>query len=182
MLIAYEEGRVPTLQSMNRAVSEVLLHLEPFKDEPEIIAICKLLSQRVKEIRNWCLRYEQTVIVFHRKLKKMRETGERDDAEMFKDADIERRRIHDNLMASIRSLDQSISSANEMEPLQHNIVRWQPGLSIPENFANEQSFIFSERAATHDNRDLIRDWAIIANLEQKMEALREYEDTQDSSQ
>lgn len=174
MLVAYEEGRIPTFASMDAAVQMVDEHLASDPEDPESIRIRKLLSQRVTEIRRWCSKYEQSVVVFHRRKKQMALRSYDDPASDFVKADQDRRRTHDNLMGAIQSLDALITEANALETLPHPVARAKPRNLLPQGFANQNPFIFSASSATHENRDFIRDWALVANLVQKLDAQRAY--------
>ena len=180
MLRAYEQGTVPTFASMQLAVNEVTSYLESEKEDSEIGPLLKLLSQRVKEIRRNCSAYEQTVITFHRKKKERDLVGNASGWQELEKADVERRRIHENLMTSIRSLDETIHKLGELESLPKTILRWEVGQVVPEHFAHEHPVIFNATVATNTHRDFIKDWSIVANLEQKMEAQRAYFQTEDS--
>ena len=174
MLVAYEEGRVPTFASMEAAVKQVDEHLASDPEDPESMRLRKLLSQRVIEIRRWCSKYEQSVVVFHRRKKQMALRSYDDPATDFVKADQDRRRTHDNLMTAIQSLDALITEADELESLPQPIARAKPRNFLPKGYADENPFIFSASSATHEHRDFIRDWALVANLEQKLDAQRAY--------
>ncbi len=172
LLQAYEQGTVPTFASMERAVEAVIEKLEEDKEDVEALKLSALLSQRVKEIRRWCSKYEQSLIIFHRQKKLVRFNEKMPD--QFKRADEDRRRTHDNLLQSIRSLDETLRAADEIEPLPYAIGRWEPGISVPAGYAHENPLVFSAHAASHEHRELIMDWALVANLEQKMQAQLAY--------
>lgn len=174
MFVAYEEGRVPTFASMEAAVKMVDEHLASDPEDPESLRLRKLLSQRVIEIRRWCSKYEQSVVVFHRRRKQMALRSYNDPATDFVKADQDRRRTHDNLMEAIRSLDALITEADNLETLPQPIARARPRNLLPQGYADENPLIFSASSATHENRDYIKDWALVANLEQKLDAQRAY--------
>jgi hypothetical protein len=174
MLVAYEEGRVPTFASMQKAVDMADAHLAAGPEDEESIRLRKLLSQRVKEIRRWCSKYEQVVVVFHRRKKHMRTLPSVDAQEAMTRIDTERRFLHENLMGSIRSLDALLAEIDALDALPTPIARMKPRQFLTESFANENPLIFSADCASDAFRDDIRDWALVANLQQKLDAQRAF--------
>lgn len=174
MLVAYEEGRVPTFASMQQAVDQADAHLAAGPEDEDSIRLRKLLSQRVKEIRRWCSKYEQVVVVFHRRKKHMRTLPSVDAQEAMTRIDTERRFLHESLMNSIRSLDTIITEIDALDALPTPIARMKPRQFLPENFAKENPLVFSADCASDAFRDDIRDWALVANLEQKLDAQRAF--------
>jgi len=174
MLTAYEEGRVPTFASMEAAVAKVDAHLAEDPNDPESIKLRKLLSQRVKEIRRGCAKYEQSVVTFHSRKKDLILLSNEDSRDAFANIDMRRRLAHEALMESIRSLDIFIEDADELEKLPEPIARMNPRQFLQEGFAQNNPLIFSAECATAAYRDDIRDWALVANLEQKLDAQRAY--------
>lgn len=170
MLAAYESGRVPTFASMEAAVSKVDAHLAQDSEDPESIKLRKLLSQRVREIRRWCSKYEQSVVVFHSRKRHLTQTQDEDAREAFARIDMQRRLAHESLMESIRLLDILIEDADEIEKLPESIARMHPRQLFQEGFAEQNPAVFSAEAATDAYRDDIKDWALIANLMQKIDA------------
>ena len=180
MLNAYEQGNIPSFESMNRAVDRIVEEVEKesngdFSDE-EKVAIQRIKG-RVREIRSWCSRYVESLVTYHRKSKRMRETGGNEGAgarDEYVKADTDRRRIHENLLTSIRQLDESIKTIDDLFGSQIiRIQRWDPVNPTPTGYALENPLVFSGKAGTHSYRNLVRDWAIVANLEHKMNLIRQ---------
>lgn len=159
--VLYDEGRVPTFESMQKAVDTAMASLESLHEDEEAQKLSRLLSARVKEIRSWARKYVEVLIRFQRIKKRLplMEDSERTDAMVR--IDTERRRIHDSLLNALTILHQSLQQASEYTDVPM-AKEWRPGLEPTETgFAGKYAFIISREAIA--DRDLIRDWAIVAD-------------------
>ena len=157
--VMYDEGRVPTFESMERSAETARVALENLND-PETTQIAKLLSGQLSSIKRWCRQYVASLLRFrmsHIALLRMNDDEKRD---AFERADRERRRIHESLLQSLATLDKLLKDGKEYADYQIPL-RWQPLAPLPEGTADRGAVIFGKEALA--DRDLIRDWAIVAD-------------------
>ena len=166
----YDEGRVPTFQSLELATDIARAALEKAGD-PEADRIAKLLSERVRLVKQWSRRYVGSILRYRRsELARMR-MNENEQRQEFFEADKDRRRIHDALLQTIGSMNELLKAGEEYAAYGRP-AEWVPGIPLPEGTAWEQAAIFSEKAIA--DRDLIRDWAIVADRVEEIKKLTGY--------
>ncbi len=151
---------MPTFHSLERATKRAQDALAPFADEPEVARLKKLLEGSVKQVKMWCRRYVQSILVFRNAQRAMRRLDGSKQAEAFYKADMDRRRIHDALLSSVATINNLLHKAEEYAEFEMPLA-WMEGTPIPSRFAAEHALIFSPQAI--ENRKLIRDWSIAAD-------------------
>jgi hypothetical protein len=155
----YDEGRVPTFDSMTRAAEMVSKALIETGDA-EAVAIGKLVSGSVNSIKRWSRKYVVAILKFRRsKLAHARMNDEERRASL-EQSDADRRRIHNSLLESLSALTMMAEKGREYADYPEQIKEWSPTDEFPRGAA-DKPLIFS--AAALRDRDLIRDWAIVAD-------------------
>jgi len=157
--VMYDEGRVPTFESIARSTETAQVALER-ENDPEAAKIAKLLSGQSASIKRWCRQYVASLLRFrtsHIAFARMNDDERRDALER---ADQERRRVHESLLQSLTTLDELLRKGTDYADYQ-TPLRWQPPSPLPEGSAYRGLIIFGKEALA--DRDLIRDWAIVAD-------------------
>lgn len=161
----YENGTVPTLESLQEATTAAAQELEADPDDQEGVRMAKLLRGQVQSIRLWCRRYVGSVIAFHTLRRKHILLNSTDTKEDFFRADSERRRIHNALLDSLRTctalIQQTAAHAGSATP-----ILWEPTMTLPKGTASSTPVAFS--ANTLEDRDLVKQWAIAADCVEEM--------------
>ncbi len=171
----YEEGRVPTFASLQAAAAKATEALRVVQDDSEAARIAKLLTGSVSSIKLWCRKYVAAILKFRNsKMAMLRMSGE-EQREAFVQSDKQRRHIHDALLNSLATLLDLLREADDHVEFEQPI-RWKPGEELPEHTAENRPVVFSAEALT--DRDMIRDWAIVADQVEQIRKLLELE-TQD---
>ena len=166
----YDEGRVPTFQSLEKAANEASAALLNEPDE-EAQRMGKLLSERMNLIKKWSRRYVGSILRFRISKIAMMRMNDVEQREVFVAADADRRRIHDSLLEALTSLNALIEKGRDQADYPMPIV-WNPSDEIPSGTTWNASAIFSAQAIT--DRDLIRDWAIVADRVEEIRKLTGY--------
>ncbi|HVY54727.1 MAG TPA: hypothetical protein VHC46_03130, partial [Thermodesulfobacteriota bacterium] len=148
----YDEGRMPTFDSLHQAAAHAVEALAKVND-PDASRIARLLSGSIQSIKTWSRRYISALLRFRNSnLARLRmNTEEQRDA--FTKADGDRRRIHDALLGSLASLNDLLKEADEYAEFS-TPAEWHPGDELPKNTARTADLIFSPKALA--DRDLIR--------------------------
>ena len=177
----YEKGLVPTLEIIKNSsvkaadsiASEILRSeksgVSP-KDLVEEKSIEKLLRGREKSINAGVRSYIRSVLRFQTLKERMH--LERNMEKQFERADHERRRIHNALIESLQTFTKAIHDAQELDLLnKYTIIEWQPGLRLQHQ--KDSIVVFSDRILK--NRDWVRDWAVVAELYERLAEIEELE-------
>lgn len=160
MIHQYEDGVVPTLDSLTRAAEAAITALNADTDDAEAARLAKLIEGQVRGIRRWCRNYVGTIIRFHRaKSAFFRKEGD-EVQDALVSSDHERRRVHNSLLAALTTFNGLLEQAQDIDHFQKPSA-WQPGISLPQGTAHTSAVIFSPEAIA--DRDLIKDWAIAAD-------------------
>jgi len=155
----YDEGRLPTLESLEKAATLAQTSLSA-KMEPEAERISKLLSGAVPAIRRWCRSYVASLVRFRRSRTAFLRMDAEEHREALRRADEDRRRIHNSLLESLAAFNQLIIEADDWTEFPQP-QQWSPGDQWPPDFSHERIASFSKQAL--ESRDLIRDWSIVAD-------------------
>lgn len=168
MIHKYEDGTVPTYDSLSRAAETAIAALLADQDDPEAARLAKLIEGQVQSIRTWCRRYVGTVIRFHR----AKSTFFKMDGDEVRDAlatsDAERRRVHDSLLSSLATFNELLSEAQAIEHFPKPLA-WRPGFDLPAGVAHTHAAILAPEAIA--DRNLIKDWAIAADCIDQLKAV-----------
>jgi hypothetical protein len=170
MTALYDEGRVPTFQSLEEAaaIASTVLVSDP---DPEAQRIGKLLSERMNLVKRWARRYVASILRFRTSKLAMMRMNESEQREAFVQADADRRRIHDSLLEALESLSSFIEKGKEYADYTMPIV-WSPSDELAPGTTWHNGAIFSKKALS--DRDLIRDWAIVADRVEEIRKLTGY--------
>jgi hypothetical protein len=163
----YERGLVPTMSSINLAATEASKALLE-EGDPDAARIGKLIQGQASGIRRWCRRYVTTIIQFHTKKKDFRLMNAADQRDALSQADVERRRVHDALLESLRTLTRLIEEGRDHAEYPRPMT-WSPTSELEVDAANTKPVIFSESAI--QDRDLIKSWAIAADSVEEMKKI-----------
>jgi hypothetical protein len=170
MIALYENGQVPTFESLQKAIDQTQEALQGVSD-PEAQSISKLLIERITNMKTWARKYVTAVLRFKRAKERMIAEAGGDEREAFRRADEERRRIHDALLDALKTYNSLLQKATEFAEFKQPAA-WSQGMHLPENTAWNYAVIFSPNALA--DRDLIRDWAIVADRESEIKKLTGY--------
>ncbi len=182
LLLKYTSGQIPSLQRMFANIDKVSTQLQKLADEEAsklkqsddasyhklLLDTKNLLAGREAQVRGAVLRYVNSVIRFSR-LQKSSMNGIRDDGEQFVKADHARRHAHDNLISSLNTYS-ALAKKMIDEDLPNTFVFWQhndDARMIP----TDKTIIFDPSVTR--NREFIKDWSIVADFVEQMEALGE---------
>jgi len=136
------------------------------------IALERILRGRGRAIDSGIRSYIATVLRFQN-LSKRRSEG-RDLLKQFESADHQRRQSHNSLISSLRIFAKAVEEAKSLGVLDGtSVVPWQLGMNMNEFKGQDKVTIFSER--TLNDRDFIRDWAIVAELYERLQEIDELE-------
>ncbi len=171
--LAYNEGSIPTIESIAEGIESALLQApQQAKEGPEAERITKMLSGRAMQIRAASRSYVQSVIAFNRQLSGAGQFrfSEEEKRNRLVDADKRRRRLHDSLLDTLRVTHKTLMDAVDIGILRENSFGvWARGFDarqLPGSFT-----VFAPKAI--DDRDLIRNWAIAADFAQTFAKLEE---------
>ena len=160
ILHQYEQGVIPTIESLKRAADAAITILTEEADDTEALQHAKLIEGQTNNIRRWCRRYVESLILFHIRKSAFMRMNKTDQRDALEQADRDRRRIHDSLLASLTTFNILLTQTSDLVQFQMPI-EWKPGVELPEGTAHEHAVIFSPEAI--QNRDLIREWSVIAD-------------------
>lgn len=161
MLQKYEAGVVPTIESITKAAQEASAALLEDPDDAEAAKLAKLLEGSVSSIRSWSRRYVASLLKFHAAKSQFLRMSEMEQRDTLVDADKDRRRIHDALLNSLSVFNQQLFDAQGITTFA-SATEWVPGKDFPSGTADSAPMVFSKAAIA--DRNLIRDWAIAADL------------------
>lgn len=168
MLQKYEAGIVPTIESLTKAAQEATAVLLEDPDDIEASRLAKLLEGSVLSIRSWSRRYVASVVKFHNAKSQFLRMNEIEQRDALVDADKERRRIHDALLNSLSAFNQQLDDAQGITTFAP-AMEWVPGKDFPTGTADSAPLVFSKAAIA--DRNLIRDWAIAADLGEEIKKI-----------
>ena len=177
----YIAGEVPTLERMfgnlkgplERARADLEAEKQAVGENDPIVAeatkMLNLIGGREQQVRGAIQRYVHSVIRFNH-LKKISAGGVRDITRQFVETDRARRQAHNSLIESLRVYTATAAKANEMGLFAENdtdypFAKWTIGTDARNIPANKMA-IFSESVL--QNRDFIRDWAIVADFMEQL--------------
>src|SRR3989344_2344589 len=108
----YDEGRLPTLESLEKAATLAQASLSPETD-PEAQRISKLMPGAVLAIRRLCRSYVASLVRFRRSRTAFLRMDAEEHREALRRADEDRRRIHNSLLESLAAFNQLIIEADD---------------------------------------------------------------------
>ena len=178
----YETHAIPQLTTLEHsalfAADAIAREIEMHKKEgvseadlEEESKIEKILRGRSKAIGSGIRSYIRTILRFQQ-LARLRHGG-RDVLKQFEETDHQRRRAHNALIESLTAFTKAIEEAKEIDLLKDiPVVEWQPGTQLPDGIEN-QIVVFSHRVLS--DRNYIRDWAIVAELYERLKEIEQLE-------
>ncbi len=170
MYNAYIESRVPTLPLLGKNITDLIERIpNKLRNDPETISIVNYLKGRHASIGHDLRAYVTLVIRFvtlEQSTLRFRDYEKYID--QIKKVDADRRRMHDNLLASLDMLRQKMEEVYDLGLCEKNdFYVWSPGETreIPINAVP----VFASTAIA--NRDLIKNWALAADFAEHFEKL-----------
>lgn len=168
---SYDEGRLPTFRSLERAASLISSALID-SGEAEATTLAKLLEGSTLHIKSWSRKYVASILRFRRASMARARMSDEEVRDSYIQADRDRRRIHDALLESLSAVTRLIEQAKDyIEPIV--VKKWRPGDRLPKGTADSEPVVFSSEAVA--NRDLIRDWAIVADRIEEINKITKHE-------
>ncbi|HEV7121492.1 MAG TPA: hypothetical protein VGN56_01545 [Candidatus Paceibacterota bacterium] len=165
MIGQYEQGMIPTIQSLIEAAQVASLALESDPDDAEALRIGKLIRGQASSIRTWCRRYVSSIIKFHTMKRQMLRMNDEEKRNSFQAADAERRRVHESLLDCLKTFNTLLTEG--LEHAEYAAPRaWQPGTLLPNGTSAHEAVIFGPKAI--QDRDLMKSWAIAADCVEEM--------------
>lgn len=164
----YERGMIPTIDSLSEAARAASDSLEANPEEIEAVRIGKLIRGQAASIRTWCRRYVSTIIKFHTMKRQMLRMDDQEKRDSFEQADAERRRVHEALLASLRTFNTLLEEGKDYAEYKSPLL-WQPGSLMEDGTATHEGVIFAPKAL--EDRDLIKSWAIAADCVEEMKKI-----------
>ena len=177
----YDTGEIPNLEilelSANSAAEAIAKEIQESKEQgmsdadlTEETKIEKLLQGRPKIITSNIRSYIATVMRFQ-ELAKMRTTG-RDLAKQFEQADHQRRRVHNALIESLETFTNIIEDAKTLGLLSEiSVAQWRHSEDL--RLQESRVVVFSKQIL--EDRDYIRDWAIVAEMHERLTEIEKLE-------
>jgi hypothetical protein len=157
--LMYDEGRMPTFESIDRVAQSAARALAA-DNEPEAQRIAKLLQHHVTSVKRWCRQYVASLLRFRASKTAFLRMNDEERRDALGKADADRRRIHDALLGSLASLEDLLREGSEYTDIGQPI-RWNEKDQLQQGAANSTPLMFSTK--TLEDRDVIRDWAIVAD-------------------
>lgn len=174
----YQKGEVATLGDIEKTAKRVGREVERLRNEEglsneymsEELRIARLLEGRVRSIRQGVNRYVQTVIRFHNVKRAIRLRPEK-EVELMQEADGARKIAHDGLIESLRVYATAVRSAVAADLIEDaKIAVWDPAHPI-NRARKEDARLLTFSPAFLDDRDLMRNWAMTVDYNEKMEVI-----------
>lgn len=169
ILEKYEAGMIPTLASLARAADEARAVLLEDADDEEAAKLARLLEGSVHSIKDWTRKYVASILRFHKtKSSYFRVQTKADEIHLMEEADKDRRRIHNALLSSLSAFNQQLEDAHGIDTFAP-AIEWVPGIDQPTGTADTMPLVFSKAAIA--DRDLIKNWAIAADLGEEIKKI-----------
>lgn len=181
----YVEGRTPSLPLLQESAARAVAAIEKIiaeekkngtsdADLAEEIRVKNLIAGRSISIEQNITAYIKTVLRFQT-LKKLHNNGARDVSKQLEQTDHDRRRVHNNLIDSLRILTEAVKEAQSIDLIaKKSVHEWVPSLNASELAKTEGSIVvFSPKILT--DRDYVRDWAMAADFNKQFSDLQEVE-------
>lgn len=137
------------------------------------IALQNILEGRVQAIRVSIRSYITTVIQYHN-IKIRRQRGAMDDEDLkrqFEQIDARRRKAHNTLLESLREMTRALAQAKDEDLIRTPFIQWEVGMPISPEVQENRYVTFAESVT--NNREYIRDWAIVADLDARLRSIEE---------
>lgn len=173
----YAQGTVPTISmfedssrmlggELARMVEKEKAEKVPETELQELTKKQAFIEHRAAEIKTAINRYVRVVIRFHNLKRLQEQRGNVDDLDRLQAVDKDRRRAHDLLLEALSSFTDVARALQEEGVLERGlVVEWKPGMNAQTlSGSGKRAVVFSPD--TIKDRDYIRDWAVVADLDQ----------------
>lgn len=173
----YEKHEVLTHVDIEQSVGILLAKLEAeLEEDPEDEEInkgYKILSERPKEIKLATRRYVRTISkFFHVKKQQMRMSVD-EFKDSFEKIDQERRNAHNGLIETLTIYTRTVNELKRYGALDGvEIEEWRP-IDRFTDVSDTEGKVFVFAAEVLKNRDLVKDWAVSANMDEKLKQIEE---------
>ena len=180
----YVNGELPTIRRMFANLGPILEDLRTDIEKEvaratqtgdesyvtDLQTTYKLLQGREKQIRGSIQRYVGSVIRF-RHLARISAGGDRDVTKQFVEADHARRRAHNNLIDSLATYTKQVGALEELgySGSKHFPFRYWKSHENARDIPDDKTPIMD--GSVLENRDFVRDWAIVADFRDQLEML-----------
>lgn len=132
----------------------------------------KLLSSRAAEIRTAAHRYVQTLAQFNAVKRQQLRLEPEDFKDKMLQIDKRRKITHDMLIQALKEYRRIIYSLEDQGMLsEYQIYDWEMGMDVPE-VAEGSKILPTFSVRFLEKRDLIKDWAVSANLSEDITSIR----------
>jgi len=173
----YISGKTPNLTVLHASIEKLLVGLDALiaqsKDEgltdedlADELKLRALISERFKELTYRIRKYTNTVAQFQN-IKLLKNNG-RDVQSQLEKIDHERRRTHNALLDSLKTLTILAQEAQAMQALKaYSLILWANGMDAS-RFKESESAILVFDPQTLADRNYIRDWALAADFDERL--------------